>query len=359
MKNHFRMGVFILVAVAIGSAGIFLIGRQELKFVSTYEVRSEFENVAGLTEGAEVRVGGIHRGTVRSIHLPGRPDGKVTVLMVLAADTRAIVKKDSVASIQSAGLLGDKFVELSFGSVDAERLKDGETLDSQAPLDVSELFQKANQILDSTQGELESVQGVTENLNQITAKINTGHGTVGKLINDGTLYQQAAAGVTSLQEDADALKHNFLLRGFFQNRGYANADEIKKHQIARMPDETPVKSFELDSKGLFDKAGSAKLKNTKMLDTAGKYLQAHAFGSALVAASWGMYGDTEKDFVLTEARSFVVRKYLVDHYKFDDTRLKTIGLGKSADASPDGSVEILVYADPVADSSTPAKGPRK
>jgi ABC-type transporter Mla subunit MlaD len=72
---------------------------------------------------------------------------------------------------------------------------------------IPDLFQKANQLLDTSQGALEGIQATTDNLNLITTKINTGQGTVGKLINDSTLYRQAAAGVTSLHEDADAMKH--------------------------------------------------------------------------------------------------------------------------------------------------------
>ncbi len=166
----------MLATLAIVATGVFLVGRQESKFVSKYLVRSEFENVAGLSEGADVRVGGIRKGTVRSIHLPKTPDGRIVVAMEIAKETQAIVKQDSVASIQSEGLLGDKYVEISFGSVDAEGLKGGETIESAPPFDISDLFHKADQILDTSQGALENIQGATDNINMITAKINTGKG---------------------------------------------------------------------------------------------------------------------------------------------------------------------------------------
>src|SRR6267154_184558 len=99
---------------------------------------------------------------------------------------------------------------------------------SKPPLDISDLFDKANHILDTSQVALTNIQGASQNVNTITAKINGGEGTVGKLVNDKTLYQQASAGLTSLHDDADALKHNFLLRGFFKERGYSDPEEIKK-----------------------------------------------------------------------------------------------------------------------------------
>jgi phospholipid/cholesterol/gamma-HCH transport system substrate-binding protein len=348
MSRSFRLGLFLLATLAIFAACVFLVGRQESKFSSNYLVRSEFDNVTGLSDGADVRVGGIRKGTVRSIQLPSRPDGKVTVTMDLAKDTQSIVKQDSIASIQSEGLLGDKYVEISFGSVEAERLKGGETIDSEPPLDISDLFQKANQLLDTGQGALESIQGTADNMNMITAKVNTGQGTVGKLINDSTLYRQAAAGVTSMHDDADALKHNFLLRGFFKDRGFADPAEVKEHAVAQLPGEKPAKSFQYDPASLFDKPDSARLKNQKSLNTAGQYLQSQKFGLAVIASSTGRTGDSDKELALSEARGFIVRKYLVENFPLDDTRVKTLGLGKSATASEAGSIEILVYTGALA-----------
>jgi phospholipid/cholesterol/gamma-HCH transport system substrate-binding protein len=344
MSRSFRLGLFMLTTLAILAVGVFLVGREESKFGSNYRVRCEFENVAGLSEGADVRVGGIRKGTVRSIRLPKTPDGKVVVAMDLARETQAIVKRDSVASIQSEGLLGDKYVEVSFGSMEAEKLKGGETIDSQPPFDISDLYQKANQILDTSQGALESIQGATDNINMITAKINTGKGTVGKLVNDSTLYKQAAAGVASLHDDADALKHNFLLRGFFKERGYSNPAEITEHEVSQLPKEQTVKSFAYNPKSLFDKPDSAKLKNEKSLNAAGQFLQDEKFGLAVIVATTGRKGDTDKELVLSEARSFVVRQYLVENFQLEDTRVKTLGLGKTPESSPDGSIEIRIYA---------------
>ncbi len=54
-------------------------------------------------------------------------------------------------------------------------------------------------------------------------------------------------------------------------------------------------------------------------------------------------GDSDKDRVLTQARAKVVRDYMVQHFKFDDTRMKIIGLGKSPKASERSTVEILVH----------------
>jgi phospholipid/cholesterol/gamma-HCH transport system substrate-binding protein len=345
MSKEVRLGLFIFVTLAILFAGVFLIGNTETMFKSTYRVKAEFQNVSGLSDGADVRVGGIHEGTVRKIVLPRQPDGKVTVVMDLERATRDIVKKDSLAAIKSAGLLGDKYVEVSFGSQEADRLKDGETIGSEPPLDISDLLNKTNQILDTTKTAMEGAQETVSNLQSITSKINGGQGSVGALINNKTIYNQATEAATNLQESTEALKHNFLVRGFFKKRGYEDSDDLTKYQIAKLPAEPSSKTFSYDGKQLFDKPDTAKLKDEKALKEAGKYLEQTKFGQVVIAAYAGGKGDSEKDRVLTEARALVVRDYLVKNFKVDDTRIKTIGLGKTDAASEERKLEILVYPE--------------
>src|SRR5665213_135802 len=345
MQKEVRLGLFVVVTLAILIAGVFLIGNTQTLFKSTYRVKAEFQNVSGLSDGADVRVGGIHEGTVRHIQLPKQPNGKVTVVMDLERATRAIVKEDSIAAIKSEGLLGDKYVEISFGSEDAARLKDGETIGSEPPLDISDLLNKTNQILDTTKTAMEGAQETVSNLESITSKINQGQGSVGALINNKTVYNQASAAATNLAESTEALKHNFLVRGFFKNRGYEDTDDLTKYQIAKLPAEPSAKTFSYDGKQLFDKPDTAKLKDEKTLKEAGKYLEQTKFGLVVVAAYAGMKGDSDKDRKLTEARAFVVRKYLVKNFKVDDTHIKTIGLGKTDAANQEGKVDILVYPE--------------
>jgi phospholipid/cholesterol/gamma-HCH transport system substrate-binding protein len=342
-----------VVTLAILFAGVFLIGNTETLFKPTYRVKAEFQNVAGLSDGAEVRVGGIHEGTVRKIDLPKRPDGKVTVIMDLQRETRDIVKKDSLAAIKSEGLLGDKYLEVSFGSKDAERLKDGETIRSEPPLDISDLLSKTNQILDTTQTAMLGAQETVSNLQSITSKINGGKGSIGALVNDKTVYNQAAQAATNLSESTEALKHNFLVRGFFKNRGYEDTADLTKYQIPKLPVGPTIQTFSYEGKQIFDKPDTAKLQNEKVLNEAGKYLEQTRFGLVVVAATADMKGDSEKDRVLTEARAMVVRDYLVKNFKVDDARVKTIGLGKAETATGEHKVEILVY--PVGTNATQAQ----
>lgn len=344
MSKAFRLGVFVVAALVVLAAGIFWIGSKHYLFTSTYTLNTDFNNVVGLEDGAAVQVGGLQEGAVRRIILPHRPDEKVRVVMDLQGPTRDIVKTDSVAAIRSQGLLGDKYVEISFGSVDASRVKNGDTIASEPPVEFGDLIKKADGLLDSAQDTMQNVQETTENLASVTTKINQGRGTVGALINNSSMYQHVNAAAADFQEDAEALKHNFLLRGFFKKRGYEDSTDLMKNAIPKLPDQPVMKRFAFDAGKLFDNGDSAKLKSERALNDAGQFLEAHPFGLAVVAASTDMHGDTDKDRVLSDARAMVIREYLVDNFKFDDTRLKTVGLGKSAEATKNGQLQILIYS---------------
>jgi phospholipid/cholesterol/gamma-HCH transport system substrate-binding protein len=334
--SAFRLGIFVVGSLAILTGAIFLIGSRKLDWSATYAVQARFPNAGGLQAGADVRVGGIRLGTVRSIDLPRTPQGKVTVRMDLKSNTRAVVKKDSVASIETEGLIGDEYVAISFGSTEGAAIRNGDEIAGQPPLEMSALFKKANGILDQ-------LNGTSQNLDAISGKINDGSGTVGALINDKSLYNKVNAGATQFQEDAQALQHNFLLRGFFKNRGYADSAELTRDEIKNLPPESSSKEFTLDSKSLFAKPDTAKLKDEKALNPAGEFLENNPFEIAVVAVLGSAKGDTDEEAKLTLARAAVVREYLVHNFRLDDKRVKTIGIPKQAQA-PAGQVEVLVYA---------------
>jgi phospholipid/cholesterol/gamma-HCH transport system substrate-binding protein len=343
MSKAIRLGIFVFATLLIFAGGVFLIGSRQFFFRKTYRLYAQFQNVAGLGPGAAVRVAGVHEGTVRSISLPDRPDGQARVAMELQSQTRDVVKKDSVASIAAEGLVGDMYVEISFGSKDAPSVTDGETIRGQAPLQVADLLKKANQILDSANGAVQQVDLTAGNLTSISTKISQGNGTVGALINDKTLYRHVNAAAANLQDDTEALKHNFLLRGFFNKRGYEDSDELTKYEVSQLPGVSPEKQFNYDAKRLFEKAGTAKLKNQKALDEAGKFLEQNPFGLAVVAAYTGAKGDAQKDRLLNEARAMVVRDYLAQNFRLNDARIKTIGLGKAGGSYDESGVAVMVY----------------
>ena len=346
MSRAFRLGLFIVAALAMLGTGIFLIGDRQFLFSPTYRLKAQFDTASGLAGGADVRLGGIRMGTVGQIQLPNRPDEKVVVVMDMVRSTRKIIKKDSVASIKTEGLLGSKYVEISFGSPEAPQVGSGDTLAGEPPLDIADLIKKTNDILDAT-------KDTTVNLKSISGDISEGKGTIGALLHDRQVYDQlnattaqAKAGATAFQENMEALKQNWFFRSFFNKRGYQDATELTKNSIAELPRGAPVKTFTYDASQIFGDANSAKLKKAKELQEAGKYFEGNKFGLAVVVAYSGMKGDTGKELTLSQARAAVVRQYLAENFKMDDSRVKTIGLGKSERrADGRGGLEIIVYPE--------------
>jgi phospholipid/cholesterol/gamma-HCH transport system substrate-binding protein len=364
MSRVARLGAFIVATLAILAAGVFIIGSKQYLFGSTYRLMAQYENVAGLAAGADIRVGGVHSGTVRAIELPHHPNEKVTVIMDLDKSTHEIIKKDSVASIETEGLLGSQFIAISFGSAGQAEVRNGDMIGSEPPLVMADMLKTASGILDSSQQAIQNATLATAHLNSVSAKIDSGQGTVGALVNDRALYNnleqttatlhstmyQAQVGVTDFQENMEALKHNFLLRGYFNKRGYEDSSELGANRIGGLPQGTPLKTFTYDARKLFDTHDSAKLKNQKSLNEAGEFLAQNQFGLAVVVVSAGIEGDTKKQLVLTQARAMVVREYLVENFGFNDSRIKTQGLGKQmksnskSDSNTDwGSVQILIF----------------
>jgi outer membrane protein OmpA-like peptidoglycan-associated protein len=297
MSKAFRIGIFVAFALCAASVGVFLIGSKEFLFNKTYTLKTDFQNVGGLDKGAEVRVGGIHEGTVTRIDLPAEPGGKVTVEMKVHSSTQNLIRKDSLASIKTEGLLGDKYIEISFGTEKAAAVGDNDLVAGEVPVDLS------------TQAK--------------------------------AVAAEAQTGVQEFSENMQALQHNFLLSGFFKKRGYNDPKELNENSISKVPSGARSKEFEYDAAKIFNKQGEAELKDKKAIDEVGRYLQDNAFSLAVIATS-AATGDTGKDKLLTKARSRVVRDYLVQNYKVDDSHIKIIGLGKSKKEDA-GTVQILVY----------------
>ncbi len=353
MSRAFRLGVFIVGALLVFGAGVFLIGQNRMLFRSTYRLNAEFKTVAGLAGGAEVRVDGIQKGSVRRIDLPQRPDQKAKIEMDLDTETSKVIRQDSVAAIHTEGLMGDEYVEISPGTNDAPVVKNNDTLQGNPPIEISDLMKKADGILDSAGGAMQNVSQTAGNLGAITSKINNGAGTVGALVNDKQIYNNVNQATTEMKEDMEAAKHNFLMSHFFHKRGYEDSADLTKNEIPQLPSAPAVKRFSWEGPRLFDKADAAKLKDAKALNEAGTFLQANPFGLAVVAG-YADKGDSAQEKIVTEARAMVVRDYLVKNFKMDDTRVKTIGLGKSNDGEGTG-VAVLVYPSGTAPNPNSAK----
>jgi len=108
-----RVGVFVLIALAAFLGMVYALGARARLFEARYTLHADFTEVGGLVEGATVRLAGVQIGRVVDVRLPGEPGGKVRVELNIARRYSDRIRKDSVARIETQGLLGDRIVEIT------------------------------------------------------------------------------------------------------------------------------------------------------------------------------------------------------------------------------------------------------
>jgi phospholipid/cholesterol/gamma-HCH transport system substrate-binding protein len=142
-----RVGVFILAALAIFVGLVYFLGRQAGLFEAQYRLVAAFAQIGGLTEGATVRLAGVPVGRVTAVRLPESSSAKVAVELTLVRRVQSRVRADSVARIETLGLLGDKIVEVTLGSPDQPVLADGAALRTEEPLDTAQLVKQGTELI--------------------------------------------------------------------------------------------------------------------------------------------------------------------------------------------------------------------
>lgn len=216
-KNYkWKLGLFSAITLILAIGAIYYIGKQKNKFGSVFRLNAVFNSVAGLKLGSNVRLGGIDVGTVDDIALI--TDTSVLVQMVLHKDVQKFIKKDAKASIGTEGLMGDKVVVISPGTMGQSAVAEGDSLASRQPVETE-------QILTSLKTSADNAAVITKNLAEISNRINHGQGALGKLLHDTTLSSNLSTTVKNLKkgseglnENMEAAKHNFLLRGYFRKK---------------------------------------------------------------------------------------------------------------------------------------------
>src|SRR5437667_6296807 len=92
-----RVGVFVLVALAAFLGMVYALGARARLFEAHYTIHAELTEVAGLAEGATVRLGGVQIGRGTDVHLPGEPGGMVRVELTSARGYPDRIRGDSSA----------------------------------------------------------------------------------------------------------------------------------------------------------------------------------------------------------------------------------------------------------------------
>lgn len=194
-SRQVRVGIVMIVALLVLAFGIFQVGRLFDVFASRYTLVTLLESSGGLMSGSPVTLAGQRVGQVDEIEfLPvtERNDSvNIYVKLSINQNVRPQIRRDSRAVLQTQGLLGDRFVNISPGSPEYEPLNEGDTIRSLAPLDYES-------VLRSAATTMEHVQDVVVDLRVITSGLSEGQGTLGALLTDQVLYERMTTATTEL-----------------------------------------------------------------------------------------------------------------------------------------------------------------
>lgn len=230
MENHtpkfkVRLGMFVAGGLALFVLAIFIIGKQKNLFNPVFKLTTTFYNVSGLQVGNNIRFSGVNVGTVDNISIIN--DSTVRVDLLVRKEVQQFIKSDSEVAIGSEGLIGDRLLIITQGSSAAHLAREGEELASIEPVETDAIIAS----LEITAGNAEIV---SQQLAEIMININSGTGTLGRLIQDTTIAKNLDQTILNLKksskgldENMEAVKHNFLLKGFF-NKKAKEAERKKK-----------------------------------------------------------------------------------------------------------------------------------
>lgn len=429
------VGAFVLGGLLLFGGGLFLIGDRRLLFSPQFELQSTFGKVTGLQVGTRVRVAGLDAGEVLEIALPSRPSERFRVRMRIREDVRPLVRRDSTAAVQTDGIVGNAFIQVTVGSDTEPTVQPGDTIRGVDPIefadlilegretfrtisreivdlkgDVSNAVVELSATLSTASGLLTDVGGdvraITSTSNRVlddvrltigdarllVADVRSGKGTVGQLLTDRALYdrltgigreaeqtvanlrettararvtleqfaapdgtaQQIAATlrntlvevqeVTSdLAEGTEALKRNFLFRGFFRDRGFFDLDTLSRESYLSGAlegnDRTAIRIW-LDAQGLFTRDAQNVERLTepgrRRIDSAMTDLIRYPRDSPLVVEGYAESLEGEASYLASVDRAQAVRDYIVGRFRRQTTLTAIMPMSDQAPGSPRG-----------------------
>ena len=165
-------------------------------FTPRITLKSYFDNAQGLRQGAPVRLSGVDVGNVTNIRIVPDKDKQLTpveVTMKLSTKYSYGMRRDSVTSLETAGVLGETFLDIDSSQAVGSPVRDGDTLPTQVHPDF-------NQVVKASQSTLQNMDALLKRADRILAFAESGKGSIGKLIYDPTLYNRFSDTVADFQK---------------------------------------------------------------------------------------------------------------------------------------------------------------
>ena len=170
-----KVGVFILIGIAILFLIVFSIGDINLSKTG-YKIKILFGFAAGIGPSAPVRLAGVGVGQIQGIRIIRNELAKTTKAEITAwINDGAKIEKDAVVTINTLGLLGEKYLEIFPGTSGSAVLKNNETIAGKDPVPMERITENLAKLSDS--------------INTIVERLKKGEGTIGKLLTDDSIYK--------------------------------------------------------------------------------------------------------------------------------------------------------------------------
>lgn len=177
--NKLKLGIFVLTAVLFLILGLYYIGSKRNFFSSTINVSARFDDIGGLMPGNNVRFNGINVGTVSKVYAIS--DSVIKVDFTIDESETKFITKNSVASIGTDGLLGNKLINISPGKTGEKSIREGDELATLKPLQMTNALRT---LMISN----DNIKVITENLKNVSEKFNN-ETSLWKLLSDPTIAE--------------------------------------------------------------------------------------------------------------------------------------------------------------------------
>ena len=224
--SRIRLGIFVSVAIALFIIVIYFIGNRQHMFSKTFHINGTFKDLGGLQVGNNVRFTGMNVGTINAVEIIS--DSTVKVDMVIDKKVQKFMRQDAIATIGSEGLMGNKVINLLAGSPGNAMVKDGGSVRTITPVSMDDIMKN----LEVTS---KNAAVITDDITVLTTSARTGKGAIGRIFMDSTFSQNlsqtmvnAKKATGGLNENMEAAKHNFLLKGYFKKKEKEAAEKKKE-----------------------------------------------------------------------------------------------------------------------------------
>jgi len=197
--SQLRVGITVILASLVLAVLLFLMSNTAGLLTPRITVHSYFDNAQGLRLGAPVRLMGVDIGNVTNIRIVAGKDKQLTpveVTMKVSTKYHTSLRRDSMTSIETAGVLGEVYIDIDSTQAVAGEAQNGDTLPTQIHPDF-------NQVVRSSQSTLQNVQTLVNRVDRILTFTESGKGSLGKLIYDPTLYNRFSVTVADFQKIVD------------------------------------------------------------------------------------------------------------------------------------------------------------